>query len=152
MANLKLKDNVYASIASAVLVGDLTVTLATGQGARFPVLAAGNYCYATLITVANLLEIVKVTAVTVDVLTIVRAQDGTVAIALASGDRVEMRPVVGILTDMQAGDATQIFRAANGVGANDSVVLGQLAGNSMVRLNTANGYGSTNTKIRRFTS
>jgi hypothetical protein len=50
MANLKLKNNVYATIASAVLVGDLTVTLATGQGARFPTLAAGNYCYATLIT------------------------------------------------------------------------------------------------------
>ena len=30
--------------------------------------------------------------------------------------------------------------------------IGAAVGNSMVRLNTANGYGSTNTKIRRFTN
>jgi hypothetical protein len=126
MANLKLKNNVYATIASAVLVGDLTVTLATGQGARFPTLAAGNYCYATLITSANLLEIVKVTSIAGDVLTVVRAQDGTVAIALAANDRVEMRPAVAILMDMQVGDATQTFAVANGTSASHAAAIGQV--------------------------
>ena len=50
------------------------------------------------------------------------------------------------------GYASSVVRCVAYIKANGQPVVGGGIGNSMVRLNTANGYGSTNTKIRRFTN
>jgi hypothetical protein len=65
--------------------------LTSGQGARFPTLTASDYFYATLIDTSNNLEIVKCTARSTDVLTVVRAQESTTARAYSTGDRIEIR-------------------------------------------------------------
>lgn len=57
--------------------------------------------------------------------------------------------VVGFVesTQVTAGTWATAPTLVQGLGGNTTIPLG-----SMVRLNTANGYGSTNTKIRRFTN
>ena len=50
------------------------------------------------------------------------------------------------------GYAAGVVRCVSYTKASGQPVVGGGVGQSMVRLNTANGYGSTNTKIRRFTN
>ena len=85
MANKKNLAN--GSVAVAVGTGDTSITLSTGHGARMP----ATPFFATLTpagvmsTVANS-EIVSVTNVAGDVLTVTRAQKGTSALTFAIGD------------------------------------------------------------------
>lgn len=78
-----------------------TVTVQTGQGARFPTLAAGsvNWFYITLIDSSGNEEICKVTATTGDTFTVLRAQDGTIALSFAASCRVELRMCAAIYND-----------------------------------------------------
>ncbi len=97
---LKITNNAYAILAAGVASSDLSITLTAGQGARFPTLGATDYFYATLIDTGNNLEIVKCTARVGDVLTVVRAQDGTTARNYVVGDRIEIRPIAAMLNDI----------------------------------------------------
>ena len=88
---IKLTNNANATLAAGINSSATSITLTSGQGARFPTLGAGDYFYATLIDTSNNLEIVKCTARSTDVLTIVRAQETTTARAYSTGDRIEIR-------------------------------------------------------------
>lgn len=94
MAQL-FKNNATGAIYGSISDAATTITLATGHGARFPSVGS-DYFLATLIGVdvngvENAWEIVKVTARSNDVLTVVRAQEGTTAAIWASGTRIEAR-------------------------------------------------------------
>lgn len=104
---IKVANNANATLAASITNSATSITVTTGQGARFPTLSAGDYFYATLIDVSNNLEIVKVTARSTDVLTVVRAQESTTARAYSTGDRIELR-----LTAQTFVDATTITPAA----------------------------------------
>lgn len=88
---IKLSNNAFGTLAAGINSSATSITLTTGQGARFPTLGAGDYFYATLIDTSNNLEIVKCTARSTDVLTVVRAQESTTARAYVTGDRIEIR-------------------------------------------------------------
>ena len=100
---IKFANSAYATLAAGIASGATSITLTTGQGARFPSLSAGDYFYATLIDAANNLEIVKCTARSTDVLTVTRAQEGTTARAYSAGDRIELRVTAAGLTDLISG-------------------------------------------------
>lgn len=102
----KIKNNAYGTLLSSIAPGDTAITLSSGQGANFPSLSTGEYFYATLINTSNTLEIVKVTGRTGDVLTVVRAQEGTVARTYVVGDRIEIRITAALLNEKadKAGD------------------------------------------------
>jgi hypothetical protein len=70
------------------VVTSLTVT--TGEGAKFPDPSGGDWFYATL-QAGSLIEIVQVTARSTDVFTIVRGQDGTSGASFSAGATVELR-------------------------------------------------------------
>jgi hypothetical protein len=112
----------------------------SGQGARFPTLSAGDYFYATLIDVSNNLEIVKVTARSTDVLTIVRAQESTTARAYSTGDRIELR-----LTAQTFVDATTVTPAAVSDQTNTSTGAFDLPAGTI-----AQRPGSPNTGMQRW--
>lgn len=97
--SVKFSNNAYGTLNAGISSSDTSLTLSSGQGARFPTLASGDYFYATLIDTSNNLEIIKVTARSTDVLTIVRGQESTTARTYAIGDRVELRVTAGGLTD-----------------------------------------------------
>lgn len=83
----------FANDAKTTLAGGITnvattVNLSPGSGALFPTLGTGQYFMGTFRDAATRLisEIVKVTARSSDTLTIVRAQEGTTAVAWSAGD------------------------------------------------------------------
>lgn len=95
-------NNAYGSLGSSLSNVATSLTLATGNGARFPSPSGGDYFLATLVGLdgngaENAWEIVKVTARSTDTLTIVRAQESTSAVAWASGTRIELRTTAGTL-------------------------------------------------------
>jgi hypothetical protein len=101
-------NNATSALSSGITNVATSLTVASGQGSRFPAIGGSDYFYATLTNSSGTVEIVRVTARTTDTLTIVRAQDGTSAAAWNAGDRVELRVTKAMLDDLKA-DA----RAAN---------------------------------------
>jgi hypothetical protein len=91
MAGLLFTNNASAALASSITTSSTTITVTTGAGAQFPGITGGNYFYATLTDSSNNLEIVKVTGRASDVLTVVRAQEGTTARAYSAADKIELR-------------------------------------------------------------
>ncbi len=99
---IKLSNNAFGTLAAGINSSATSITLTTGQGARFSSLGAGDYFYATLIDTSNNLEIVKCTARSGDVLTVTRAQEGTSARAYSTGDRIEIRITAQTFLDVVA--------------------------------------------------
>lgn len=99
---IKLTNNAFGTLAAGINSSATSITLTTGQGARFPTLSAGDYFYATLVDTSNNLEIVKCTARSTDVLTVVRAQETTTARAYSTGDRIEIRLTAQTFLDASA--------------------------------------------------
>ena len=97
--SVKFANNAFGTLNAGINNSATSITLSSGQGARFPTLASGEYFYATLIDTSNNLEVVKCTARSTDVLTITRAQESTTAQAFAIGDRVELRVTAQGLDD-----------------------------------------------------
>lgn len=96
-------NNATSSLASSINGSDNTLLLETGDGARFPSPAAGDYFSLTLtqgIGLEESWEIVKVTARSGDTLTVTRAQEGTSAAAWPAGSRIELRVTAGTLDSL----------------------------------------------------
>jgi hypothetical protein len=96
---IKFANSAFATLASGINSSATSITLTTGQGARFPSLAGSDYFYATLIDTSNNLEIVKCTARSTDVLTVTRGQESTTARAFSTGDRIELRVTAAGITE-----------------------------------------------------
>lgn len=119
---VKFSNNGHSTLASSITSSDTSITVASGHGARFPSLGAGDYFYATLIDASNNLEIVKCTARSSDVLTVARGQESTTARAYAIGDRIELRVTAqGIIdaTTIASGAITATELATDSVGSDE---------------------------------
>jgi hypothetical protein len=103
------ENNSLSTLASSISDVATSATLATGTGARFPNPTGSDYFMLTFTDAATglLNEIVKVTARAGDVLTIVRAQEGTTALNWAAGDNANGLITAGFLnaTAAAAGNA-----------------------------------------------
>jgi hypothetical protein len=84
-----LKNNASSTLAAAVTTSDTGIVVVNGS--QFPTISAGDYFYATLVSQAGTTEIVKVTARVDNSMTVVRAQDGSLAASFQVGALVEMR-------------------------------------------------------------
>lgn len=94
-------NNAYSTLAVAITTsGQTSVTVATGHGDRFPIVASPDVAYVTLENTSGTREIIKITAraSTSDVLTVARGQEGTTATTWSIGDIVEQRITAGELT------------------------------------------------------
>ena len=109
---LKIKNDAVSRIASGISSTDTTITLVPGSGTLFPVLSSGDYFPATLIKSDGSREIVRVTARSSDVFTVVRAQEGTVALTFNANDRIELRMTAGTYTDPSGPSAVSITSAS----------------------------------------
>ena len=99
---LKITNNATTTITAPITSASTTISVASGTGALFPTLGAGDYFQATLQDTNNNLELVKVTARTDDTMTIERAQAGTLAIPFAANSRFEIRVTADNLQDYVA--------------------------------------------------
>ena len=91
-------NNAFSTLASGITDVATSITLSSGDGAKFPAPTGDEYFYATLIDTSNNLEIVKCTARSTDTLTVVREQESTTKRAYSAGDRIEMRLTAAGLT------------------------------------------------------
>jgi hypothetical protein len=138
---IKLSNNAFATLAAGINSSATSITVTSGQGARFPTLSAGDYFYATLIDTSNNLEIVKCTARSTDVLTVVRGQESTTARAYSTGDRIEIRLTAQTFLDA-TGDPTSVSDKTNTSTGYFDVPAGTTAqrpgspGTGMIRFNT----------------
>lgn len=131
---IKLSNNAFATLAAGINSSATSITVTSGQGARFPTLSAGDYFYATLIDTSNNLEIVKCTARSTDVLTVVRGQESTTARAYSAGDRIEIRLTAQTFIDAAGvvdGSVTAIKMAAGAAVGNLGFTPVNKAGDTM---------------------
>lgn len=86
-------NNAASTLASGITNVATSLTLATGHGVLFPSPTGGDWFALTLTqaTSETSWEIVKVTARSGDVLTIERAQEGSIGAAWATDDKAELR-------------------------------------------------------------
>jgi hypothetical protein len=87
--------------AGGIGTGDLSLSVTPGQGALFPSLSTGEYTYIVGTNSSGNREIMKVTARSTDDFTIVRAQEGTTALAYVQGDAVQFNLTDGILKEFR---------------------------------------------------
>lgn len=106
----------FSTLAASITNSATSLSVVAGHGARFPAVSGGDYFYATLDDNAGNVEIVKVTARSTDALTIVRAQDGTSALAFNAGSGVELRVVKAMLDDFKT-DTRSGYAPLTGAGA-----------------------------------
>ena len=93
---VKVTNNGFGTLSAGINSSATTVTVDSGQGARFPTLASGDFFFATLVDTSNNLEIIKVTARSTDSMTVIRGQDNTTALSFSIGDRIELRPTAAL--------------------------------------------------------
>jgi len=124
MANLLYANNAAGTLNSAITAAATSLTLNAGQAAAFPAPAAGQVFYATLTDAATqtLIEIVQVTAVSGNIFSIVRAQDGTSALSWNAGDIVSQRTIALELRNFE--NAAEGNFAALAVPVTPSTTLG----------------------------
>lgn len=140
---LNPKNNARSRLAASIGAADTTLTVSTGDGAKFP-----NAPF--VITVDN--EIMRVTSKTGDTFTVTRAVEGTTAASHSSGALVELRVTAGAITEIQtavnnlesAGQLAGVWRfatpAAN-TAATNADLLGGAAGENVVVVERAKSLG-----------
>lgn len=109
-------NNAVTTLAAPVSTTDLTATLAAGSGALFsPAPTGGEYFCLTFTDAATGLnnEIVHVTAVVGDVITMVRAQEGTTAQNWVVGDNAQGRITAGGLESLSTPASDLQIQAGN---------------------------------------
>lgn len=112
-------NNAAGTLASGITDSATSLTLSTGQGAKFPDLTTpGDVFYATIVDAGGTTrEIVKVTAKTGDAFTIVRGADGpedpiiTTSYAFLTGARVELRFCKAMWDSLPHHDIANTFTA-----------------------------------------
>jgi len=106
MAFLNVKNNASSKLAAAIDDDDLSLTVATGEGARFP---ASNFH----VSIDD--EILLCSSRTNDVLTVVRAKESTAAAAHSRGAAVRLNITAAIIEELQAHEG--LTTGVHGVGA-----------------------------------
>jgi hypothetical protein len=96
---IKFTNNATGELSVGIAAGDVSLTLQTGQGDRFPSVSNPNYFFITLTDSNGNREIVKCTGrgTGSNNFTIVRGQEGTSARAWLAGDNVGLRLTAGAL-------------------------------------------------------
>jgi hypothetical protein len=103
-------NNGYSTLAAGITTSSqTTITLAAGEGARFPSPTGGDYTLVTVENAARVVEIISVVGRSTDTLTVGiagsaaansagRGMEGTTATTWLTGDVVECRATAAIIT------------------------------------------------------
>lgn len=103
--SMKFKNNAGSKLAGILTSDATTITVLTGTGANFPSISSNkDYFHATIVGDNGDMEIVRVTAVSGDTLTVIRAQEGTTAKEWPVDTRIENRITAEFLNQVATGD------------------------------------------------
>ena len=136
-------DNARSTLGAALSVGGTTITLASGGGALFPNPAPGQQFALTLNDAATqvLFETVWCTARAGDVLTVIRAQEGTNALAWGVGDFCWNGPTAGQMNNMV--QTPHMLDASIAPVFSNTQVQGTLSATGAATFSTTGQFGST---------
>lgn len=124
--SIKLANNAVAHLAATLNTTDTSIVLNAADVANFPILAAGQWHPMTLVSASGNVEIVKVTARSSNILTAVRAQEGTTAASFSAGDRAEIRMTATVVETLQADTAAVGPAAVVAMDAKDAALSASL--------------------------
>lgn len=91
-------NNAVTTLANALDSTSTSMTVV--DGSQFPTISGSNFTFVTLQDISQNREIVKVTNISGNVFTIVRAQDNTTASSFIVGDKVELRLTAALLSQI----------------------------------------------------
>ncbi len=111
-----LKNNASSRLAVSINTTYTQVSVSPGDGAKFPVLTAGQWFPLTLTKSDGRSEILRGIWRNGDVIDVERAQEGTAAMSFAAGDRVDLRLTAGSMAQILA-DAVPFTPVQQGGGA-----------------------------------
>lgn len=140
-------NNARSTLNGAINSTTTSIQLTTGGGAKFPSPTGGDYFLATLIGLdgngkEDSWEIVKCTARTGDVLTVVRDQEGTTNSGWASGTTIELRLTSALMGDLEKAYTGANINAATGkttpIDADQLGLIDSAASNVLKKLTWAN--------------
>lgn len=142
----RAKNNAFSTLAGALTNLATTLIVQAGHGDRFPVIAGADDTYITLEDVAGAREIVRVTArvAASDSMTVVRAQEGTVALAWAAGVVVELRPTAAIFEKAINDIATHV---ANPTGAHAATAISSAPAGNLLATNVQAALNELQTEL-----
>jgi len=131
-------NNATSKLAADITAAATSLTLQAGDGAKFPNPGAGDDFLLTLFQLFGTAEInheiLLVTARAGDVLTVVRAQEGTTAKAFNTGDPAELRLTAGAVLPARAGALTGALNEAQTVtlASTASMLIGSAKANTII--------------------
>ena len=96
--SIKFSNNGKTTLSSGITSSATSITVA--DASVLPSITGSQYFYMTLEDTSGNLEIVKVTSVSSNTLTVTRAQDGSSGRAFSAGDKAENRLTAGGLNDV----------------------------------------------------
>jgi hypothetical protein len=123
---VKFTNNGEGTLVAGINTTVTTLTLNSGEGAKFPVCSAGptDFFYATLIDISGNREIIKVTQRTGDVFNVIeREVDDSTASAFSADDKVQLRLpkiVLEAFRDDTATNASGVAANLAAIGTNDT--------------------------------
>jgi hypothetical protein len=95
---VKFSNNASTQLSAAITTSATSVVVV--DSSELPTLSAGDHTYVTLADAGGTkIEVVKVTAIASNTLTVIRGQDNTSALAFSAGDLCELRLTAALLTD-----------------------------------------------------
>ena len=106
----------FSNLATTTLASGITnsaTTITVADGSVFPALGSGDFFFASIDTPPNAPEIVKVTAISSNTLTVVRGQDGTTATSHNSSETIALRVVAAALEDLRDNSGTSVIAGSN---------------------------------------
>lgn len=148
----------YTTVATAPspATSGTSLTVATGKGALFPAVPFNATVWpASVQPLSTNAEIVRVTNITGDVLTITRAQESTSAISIAVGYQIAATITAKVITDLESGITAALTNIKVSAGtlstlrsdltfANSNGVTFGLNTNGVITASAAGGAGSLN--------
>lgn len=141
---LQWANNAESTLLLAALVGDGTITIAPGDAAKFPSPIAPQIAKVTVVqrnTGAR--EIMHITARAANVLSVVRAQEATAALAFAINDIVSMRMTRETLDVLQQHQLKGVdVPSANDITLNSFAGYTRITGNTQINRIASAGWSS----------
>lgn len=98
---LKLANMVSSRLAEGINVNSSSIQVVQGDGAKFPDLDPGDWFPIAVVNDLAQVEFMRCIGRTGDLLTVQRAQEGSIARAYAAGDVVELRLTVSALEELR---------------------------------------------------
>jgi hypothetical protein len=119
-------NNATSTLASGITNVATSLSVQAGHGAKFPSPTNGDFFLATIVQ-GSTIEIVKCTARSGDVLTVVRGQEGTTGFAFSAAARVDLRVTKATLEAFSQGLQSPF---ANNLIVNPRMAISQENGNA----------------------